>query len=87
MLSAVYSGRGAGAGRVSLFPRAGIAAGHRGHHGGQAPHHAGLEQLSGPHDEFIRDRGGRTGLPDARLRLLRLPLSQRDAEAPSGAGG
>ena len=27
------------------------------------------------------------GVQDARLRLLRLPLSQRDTEAPSGAGG
>ena len=74
-------------GHLSLLPRAGDPAGRRGRHGGQAPHHAGQQQLPGP-DHLPRGAGGGPeGAGAVRHRLLGLPLSERHAEAAPGAGG
>ena len=49
--------RAAPKGHLSLLSRAGDPPGHRGHHGGQAPHHAGQQQLPGP-DHLPRGAAG-----------------------------
>ena len=71
-------------GDLSLFSCARIPPGHRSGDGGQAAHHARLEQLPRP-DRQRRDRrsGPRGALP-LRNGLLRLPLPQRDAPSSPG---
>ena len=81
-------GQGAeGGGGVSLFSRAAIPAGRGGADGGQAPDHAGLQQLSGPDHRPGRGGGGHSRPGALRHRVQRLPVLKRHPGDAPGAGG